>query len=224
MIEWMEHNLSLPFHAVLARIQDGIMQGTSYFGIQTLKSPMDAWIYQEILFESQPDVIIEIGNFHGGSALYLAHLCDSLAKGRVIGIDISHKNLSRLAVDHPRITFIEGDACESFDRVRSMVQPGEKVLLIEDSAHTYDNTISVLRKYSTLLTEGDYFIVEDGICHHGLEIGPQPGPYEAIEAFIAENESFEIDRSRERFFVTWNPKGYLRKICPSEKRHPATYA
>jgi cephalosporin hydroxylase len=212
----MEDNLAKPLHEVLARIQNGIMTGTCYFGIQTLKSPIDAWIYQEILFESQPDVIIEIGNFHGGSALYLAHLCDSLGKGRVIGIDISHQNLSPRAAAHQRISFIEGDACESIDRVRSLVRPGEKVLVIEDSAHTYTNTLNVLRQYSTLLSAGDYFIVEDSICHHGLDLGPQPGPYEAIDAFLAENPTFESDRSRERFLITWNPKGYLRKTAPAQ--------
>ena len=59
--------------------------------------------------------------------------------------------------------------------------------MIEDSSHTYDNTLAVLRTYSGLTQVGDYFIVEDSICHHGLEVGPSPGPYEAIEAFVAEN-------------------------------------
>ena len=58
---------------------------------------------------------------------------------------------------------------------------------------------------------GGYFIVEDGICHHGLEMGPKPGPLEAVEAFVNENEGFEIDRSRESFFITWNLKGFLKR-------------
>lgn len=211
MSQGMEQNLDTPLREVLASIQAGIMTGTSYFGIQTLKSPIDAWIYQEILFESQPDVIVEIGNYHGGSALYLAHLCDSLGKGRVIGVDLSHKAVPQQVLSHQRITLIEGDACKSFDRVNSLVLPGEKVMVIEDSAHSYENTLNVLRIYSPLLRAGDYFIVEDSICHHGLDVGPKPGPYEAIEAFLAESPDFESDRTRERFFITWNPKGYLKR-------------
>jgi cephalosporin hydroxylase len=65
---------------------------------------------------------------------------------------------------------------------------------------------------------GGYFIVEDGICHHGLEIGPSPGPYEAVETFVAERSEFEIDRSREAFGITWNPKGYLKRVI--ERRLP----
>ena len=45
---------------------------TTYFGIRALKSPLDFWIYQEILFETRPDFVIEIGNCCGGSTLALA--------------------------------------------------------------------------------------------------------------------------------------------------------
>jgi len=85
-------------------------------------------------------------------------------------------------------------------------------LVIEDSSHTYDNTLNVLNTYSELIKPGDYFIVEDGICHHGLSIGPKPGPYEAIETFVnSETSDFKIDRSKESFLITWNPKGYLKR-------------
>ncbi|WP_205127274.1 MULTISPECIES: CmcI family methyltransferase [unclassified Okeania] len=75
----------------------------------------------------------------------------------------------------------------------------------------------MLRTYSTLIKTGDYFIVEDGICHHGLPVGPKSGPYEAIEAFVNENSDFEIDRGRESFLITWNPKGYLRRRTHSDE-------
>jgi cephalosporin hydroxylase len=92
-----------------------------------------------------------------------------------------------------------------------MVGGDANVMVIEDSAHTFENTLEVLRVFSALIKPGGYFIVEDGICHHGLDVGPNPGPYEAVEAFLAENNAFETDRSRESFFITWNPKGYLRR-------------
>ncbi len=211
MADYMEENLDTPLGKILPIIQDGIMNRSMYFGVRTLKSPIDAWIYQEIICETTPDVIIEIGNANGGGALFLAHLCDIIGKGRIIGLDLSHKNVPENVKIHPRITFIEGDACQNFEYVERLISKDESVLVIEDSAHTYDNTLNVLRLYSSLIKPGDYFIVEDSICHHGLTIGPKPGPYEAIEAFINENADFEIDRIRERFLITWNPKGYLRR-------------
>lgn len=211
MTSYMEDNLDKTLGEILPIIQESIGRRSTYFGLRAIKSPMDVWVYQEIIFETKPDVIIEIGNFYGGGALMLAHLCDLIGKGRVIGLDLSHKDLSETVTAHPRITFIDGDACESFEKVERLISKDERVLVIEDSAHTYANTLNVLRLYSKLIKLGDYIIVEDSICHHGLNEGPKPGPYEAIEAFCSENTDFESDRSRERFIMTWNPKGYLRR-------------
>jgi cephalosporin hydroxylase len=208
---YMEANLDMPLHQVLAAIQEGIMKKCTYFGVKTYKSPIDAWIYQEIILESRPDVIVEIGNANGGSALMLAHLCDLMGHGRVICLDIDQRRIHKKTRSHPRITCIEGDACANFAAVKKMISAKERTLVIEDSAHTYENTLNVLRRFSPLIQPGDYFIVEDSICHHGLATGPNPGPYEAIESFIKENADFEIDRGRERYFITWNPKGYLRR-------------
>jgi cephalosporin hydroxylase len=159
----------------------------------------------------RPDAIVEIGNCFGGSTLALAHLCDLMGKGRVIGLDIDHSRIAPAARAHPRITFIEGDACASFAQVRGLIGADAQVLVIEDSAHTFDNTLAVLRTFGPLVKPGGYFVVEDGICHHGLDVGPQPGPFEAIEAFVAESAAFEVDRGREDFVITWNPKGFLRR-------------
>jgi len=220
MAKNLEDNLDLPLREVLVIMQDRIMDQTTYFGIRTLKNPVDYWVYQEIIYETKPDVIVEIGNANGGSTLFFAHLFDLIGKGRVIGIDISHKILHERAKSHPRITFIEGDACERFERVKSLIQEEEQVLVIDDSEHTYENTLDVLRCYSILIKPGDYFIVEDSILHYGLATGPKPGPYEAIETFVNENTDFEIDRSRESFLITWNPKGYLRRKSSDGKPSP----
>jgi 2-polyprenyl-3-methyl-5-hydroxy-6-metoxy-1,4-benzoquinol methylase len=37
-----------------------------------------------------------------------------------------------------------------------------------------------------------------------------PGPMEALDDFLATRTDFEIDESREKFFLTFNPRGYLR--------------
>ncbi len=211
----MEDYLNLTIGELLAVMQSRIMTNTTYFGIQTFKSPLDFWVYQEIIFQTAPDFIIEIGNHHGGSTLALAHICDCLGIGRVIGCDLSHRNVPPLVRNHPRISLLEGDAVESFSRVVELIARDARVLVIEDSSHTYENTLELLRIYSPLVQPGQYFIVEDGICHHGLSVGPNPGPYEAIEVFLAENICFEADRSKESFVITWNPIGYLRRKAAS---------
>jgi cephalosporin hydroxylase len=208
----LEEALDLPLRHVLGVMQDRIMSRTNYFGISTLKSPIDFWVYQEILCETRPDFIIEIGNYCGGSILALAHVCDHLRHGRVIGLDLSHANVSQMVREHPRINLIEGDACESFRLITEQVPLEASVLVIEDSSHTFENTLRVLMVFSPLVKPGGYFIVEDGICHHGVAGGPYPGPYEAIEYFMRSNSDFVIDRSREGFLITWNPMGYLKRV------------
>lgn len=211
-IPTMEHNLNMPVKTVLEIIQRRLTQETTYFGVKAIKNPLDFWVYQEIIFELQPDVIIEVGNLHGGTALAMAHLLDHLGKGRVVGVDIDHEKVPEAVWEHPRITLITGDACASVGTVRGHIVAGDTVLVIEDSSHTYENTLNVVRTYGPLVTPGSYLIVEDTNCHHGLDEGFSPGPYEAVETFIQETDAFEIDRSREAFMITWNPIGFLKKV------------
>ena len=38
------------------------------------------------------------------------------------------------------------------------------------------------------------------------------GPFEAVDAFLASDDRFLADRSRESFVLTWNPRGFLRRV------------
>jgi cephalosporin hydroxylase len=61
----------------------GTWKDMRWLGVAVAKCPMDLWIYQELLFELRPDVILETGTAHGGSAFYLATLCDILKQGKI---------------------------------------------------------------------------------------------------------------------------------------------
>jgi hypothetical protein len=45
---------------------------TWYRGIPTYKCPTDMWVYQELIDDLRPDLVVETGTFRGGSALFLA--------------------------------------------------------------------------------------------------------------------------------------------------------
>lgn len=210
MMAYLEEDLNMHAHKIVRLMQKKILQ-SKYFGINAHKCPLDFWMYQEIIYDTKPDIIIEIGTGKGGATLALAHLLENIGKGMIISIDIDQSQVAKQVRDHYKIVLLEDDATQSVGRVKSIIRKEESVMIIEDSSHTYDNTLQVLRLYSPLVTPGNYFIVEDSNCHHGLNHGPEPGPYEAIEAFMEDNEEFEIDRSKEAFFITWNPKGYLKR-------------
>ncbi len=185
---------------------------TTWFGVHALKCPLDMWVYQEILFERRPDLIIECGTAAGGSALYLANLCDLLNRGRVVSIDIE-ANVHRPL--HPRITYLTGSSTspDIVDKIAACARGLDHVMVILDSDHRRGHVLEELKLYNRFVTPGDYLIAEDtNINGHPAHADFGPGPMEAVRDFLKENVSFEIDRRREKFMLSFNPGGYLRRI------------
>lgn len=185
---------------------------TSWLGVPTQKCPMDMWVYQEIIHDLRPDVIVECGTLHGGSALFLASMCGLVGNGRVVTIDVGIKE-ERPA--HDRITYLHGSTtdAEVVERVRGMIGEGETVLVLLDSDHARDHVLSEMRAYGPMVTRASYLIVED-TCVNGHPVLPEhgPGPMEAVEAYMQEAKDFVVDRTMEKHYLTFNPKGYLRKV------------
>ena len=210
----IETSLDKTLKELLVPFQHRLAFSTTWCGIRTQKNPLDFWVYQELLWERQPDVVIEIGNLFGGSTLALAHLLDAIGHGRIIAVDRQQDTMiDPLARAHPRITWIDGDATIVFDQVSSQISDSERVMVIDDSAHDYVTTTRILDLYSQLVKVDDYFIVEDGICHHGIPVGPMPGPYESIKSWLRKNPNWVSDRGRENWIVTYNPHGFLKRVA-----------
>ena len=184
---------------------------TTWLGHNVLKSPLDLWNYQEILFDKKPDVIVECGTARGGSALYYASLFDVIGKGEIITIDITESNTRP---EHKRITYLTGSSIDPklvaqiSDKVRDKV-----TMVILDSAHERDHVLEELRLYSGLVTKGQYCVVED-TCINGHPVAPQfgPGPWEAVMEFMEGNQEFQFDERDRKFLMTFNPRGYLLKV------------
>lgn len=183
----------------------------SWFGYRTLKSPVDLWTYQEILVETRPDVVVETGTQFGGSAYFLAALMDLLGHGEVLSVDI---NARPGRPEHPRITYVLGSSTDPaiVDRVRAAVA-GKRAMVVLDSDHSEPHVTGELAAYHDLVAVGCYLIVEDSNVN-GHPVLPEfgPGPMEAIDAFLEGRDDFVVDPDRERFLLTLNPRGYLRRI------------
>jgi cephalosporin hydroxylase len=193
--------------------EEVLLDGSHWMGVRSLKNPLDAWSYQEIIHETRPDLLLELGSAYGGSALFFAHVFDLLGnEGAVVTVDHDH---SSFAAHHPRITKVTGDTRDPavLAEVRSLCAD-RRVMMIHDASHDADVVLEDLRNYSGLVTPGCYLIVEDGI---GDLVPPTrggrrtPGPFVATHAFVRENPDFEIDMRRERHVATYNPHGYLRR-------------
>lgn len=203
------------FHKLYYYSNSNTIENTYWMGIPALKCPLDLWIYQEILYETKPDVIIETGTAKGGSAMFFASICDLIGKGEVITIDISNCD-----VCHPRITkIIENSVSdEVINRVREIVDD-KTAMVILDSDHTKNHVLKEMELYSEFVSVGNYLVVEDtNINGHPVLPGWGEGPMEAVEEFLKKRKDFEVDRSREKFLLTFFPKGFLKRIEPENQR------
>jgi cephalosporin hydroxylase len=199
------------FHRLYYHSAKAPWRYTSFAGVRALKNPADLWLYQEILTEVRPDVIIEAGTKYGGSAYYLASMLDLLGHGHVITIDV--KELPGRP-EHPRITYLTGSSTDPavVDHVDKIVD-GARTLVILDSDHRRHHVLNELRVWHSRVPVGSYVIVEDSnINGHPVARNWGPGPMEALEEFLSENDQFVVDESKHKYFVTFNPRGYLKRV------------
>lgn len=211
-----EFRSSIPTEA-LSALQEGSLRYT-YRGVAFRKNPLDIALYTRLLFELQPKTIIEIGALRGGSALWFADCLTSYGiDGHVYSIDKRPDS----EVRDPRLTFLEGDALVleealSADLMRSLGRP---LLVVEDSAHRYETTLSVLTFFDDHLLKGDYIVIEDGIVNDLPEARYreyEDGPNRAVRSFLEQRPGvYKIDATYCDFFgynYTFNPNGYLKRL------------
>lgn len=192
---------------------------TLWMGLQTLKSPMDMWNYQEILVSLQPSLIIEFGTWQGGSTLFFAAVMRQIREDfLVVSVDITDERISARAKSDPNIRFLTMSS--SSDEARLAIERFRKdypgpIFAILDSDHTKDHVLAEMISLRKVLVRGDYMIVEDSnINGHPVRKFFGPGPYEAIEEYFQMfPEDYEHDLERERKFgFTAAPKGFLRRL------------
>lgn len=183
-----------------------------WMGVEMQKCPMDLFMYQEIIYECKPDLIIECGTWKGGSALYLANLCDLLHRGQIVTIDINRWLGFPI---HPRINYLTGSSVDPsvVEQVKGLADSFRNVMVILDSDHTKSHVLAELEAYSELVTPRQYLIVEDTNIHgHPVREDLPPGPHEAVDEWLAKHGDFIRDSVCERFLMTFNPGGYLRRM------------
>ncbi len=87
----------------------------------------------------------------------------------MIGVDVEIRPHNKAAIDahelRPLIETVEGDsiAPETVARVKALIRPGERVLLLLDSKHTREHVLGELRAYADLVPAGSWIVVADGI-------------------------------------------------------------
>jgi cephalosporin hydroxylase len=205
-------NLEMTLREWIERYQREIVfERVHYRGVPAWKNVLDLWIYQEIIWECEVEVVIEIGARHGGTTLWLSDLLRNFRgeSAIVISIDLESPSLALPANVH----FIRGNsiAPETVAEAGSVCQ-GRRTLVIADGNHEAPHVLEEMRRYGPLVSEGSYFIAEDGIVDAMAWKEYVPGPLVAAQQFASETNEFVIDRSREKFLLTYAPGGFLKRV------------
>lgn len=185
-----------------------------YRGVPMIKCPFDIVNYQMIISQLRPDLILEIGTNKGGSALYFSDLLGNLGKGDVHTIDLKQTVTDRNVLEAENITFFEG-GWQNYSL--SNCARYERILVIDDGSHVYDEVKAAFEKFHKLVAVGSYYIIEDGIIDE-LDIPKAKfngGPKKAAEEILQGYPSFVLDEHWINFYGpngTFNPLGYLKRV------------
>ena len=204
----------------------------TWLGRPVIQYPQDLVMLQEIIWETQPELIIETGIAHGGSLIFSASMlelnaaCGGPSGARVLGVDIDIRQHNRVAIEQHamfrRISMIEGSSTDPIvvEQVQAAANGRSSVLVILDSSHTYAHVRDELEAYAHLASVGSYCVVfdtaiEDLPANFNMDRpwGPGNSPKTAVREFLSQNPDFVSEESIDRkLLISVAPEGYLRRI------------
>jgi len=220
--EWKKKSMLELWHTQVVQHHE-----ESYRGISLLKFPQDLWNYEKLIDSYMPNIVVEVGVNKGGftqwlaDRLFLRH--ESKDDWHVFGIDISvsqaQENISSFPQTQNNVTYYEGDLRDTafINKVYTSISnacQGKKLMLIEDSAHTYDVTKIVLDNFSPLIPPGGWLIVED-TCVDIEDLRQQPnwprGALIAMLDFLGKNSDFCSTDFNNTYGISCHPFGFLTR-------------
>ncbi len=206
--------------------------GFSWMGRPVIQLPEDLVRVQEAIYAVRPTLIVETGVAHGGSLVFYASLFRAMGTaGRVVGVDVEIRPHNRRAIEvhelAPSISLIEGSSIEpaTLERVRALLRPEDRVMVLLDSNHTRVHVAAELEAYAPMVSAGSYLVATDGIMQDLADVPRgEPGwtrdnPKVAAAEFAARHPEFVLadppqpfNESPIHFRITHWPGAWLRRI------------
>ena len=185
-----------------------------FLGYEILQCPFDLQIYQELIFASKPEFILQTGICGGGSIVYFSSILDLMGASndvKVIGVDIELSEEAK-EIKNDRVILFEGSSTneEVVSKIKNYTT-GKKGIVILDSDHSETHVLNELSIYKDFVLKGCYLVVEDTNLN-GNPVHPNfgPGPYEAVKKFLHENKDFRQDNKLwKRNLFSFHQYGWL---------------
>jgi cephalosporin hydroxylase len=204
----------------------------SWMGRPIIQYPQDIIAVHELIWDIKPDLIIETGVAHGGSAVFFASLLElnALSGGPkdaevwCVEIELRSHNREALVAHpmYPRLKIFDGSSVdeEIATVIAEKAAKCQRVMVILDSNHTHDHVLGELNLYASLVSVGSYCVVFDTVIEdlEGVEFVDRPwgkgdNPKTAVAEFLKTNSDFEVDRAiDEKLLISAAPGGYLKRV------------
>jgi cephalosporin hydroxylase len=197
-------------------------------GRPIIKYPQDIIAMQELIWQVQPDLIIETGIAHGGSIIFSASMMEMLGNdGKVIAVDIDIRKHNRDEIEKhsmmKRITMLEGSSIDEkiVQQIADYARGFKKVMVVLDSNHSHDHVLRELELYTPLVSLNSYILLPDTfveffpkgyVTDRPWDVGNNP--YTAMEAFLKTTDRFVKDEAiTNKLLITEAlGGGYLKRI------------
>jgi cephalosporin hydroxylase len=209
-----------------ASIRSRYSYNFTWLGRPIIQYPQDIIAIQEIIYQIQPDLIIETGIAHGGSLILHASICELIGKGEVIGIDIDIRDHNKTEIlNHrmsKRISMIQGSSIDEavVKQVAEKAKGKEKILVILDSNHTHEHVLAEIKLYSHFVTKDSYLLVFDTVVedlpadiYNNRQWGVGDNPKTAVQEFLKTNNDFIVNSDIDnKLLISVAPGGFLKRI------------
>lgn len=192
-----EENIVSGFHeAYLARRPQALWLGEPVFG-----PPLDLWIYQETVYDTRPDLVVAVETLNAG---YLADLCEIAGHGEVLSVEAVDDTGSWSMSRRRGLTVVDAslEDSEVVEGAATRAAAVQTVMVVLGAQGGGRELERHLRLFGPLVSKGSYLIVENS---------GHPLRKQAISQFVGQCRAFVVDRSKEKFYLTFNSGGYLRR-------------
>ena len=203
-----------------------------WMGRPIIQYPQDIVAVQELIWDVKPDLIIETGVAHGGSAVFFSSLLElnALSGGPkdaevwCIEIDLRAHNREAILAHpmYPRLRIFDGSSLDEkiAQEVSQKASQCARVMVILDSNHTHDHVLGELNLYAPLVSVGSYCVVFDTVIEdlEGVEFVDRPwgkgnNPKTAVAEFLKTNSDFVVETAiDDKLLISAAPGGYLKRI------------
>lgn len=183
-------------------------------GVWCFKHPVDLYLYQRLIQRTRPDTLVELGTFHGGSAVFFA---DSMTPFCASPLVVTVDKAAVMIPQDDRVRYIAGDlrSADTRDLVETTLAENgvlvvngllmsykRRTMVVDDSEHDYATTMESLQLYAKMTAPGCPLVVEDTWSCDGAR--------EAVEDFLAGCDGeFYRDEECNGFPGSYNQGGWM---------------